>query len=432
MRISGWGRHPIHDATMMSVSSTLSAQAALKADPELVLIPRGMGRSYGDSALASVVIDTTRLNHLLAFDDSTGLLRCGAGVTFKDILDVFVPRGWFIPAVPGTRFITVGGAIASDVHGKGHHQEGSFSSHLRAVNVLLGSGEMIECSPVVHQDLFKATCGGMGLTGVITEATIQLQRIGSAYLRETTVKSDSLVETIRILRERDTANYSVAWLDCLTTGAQRGRGLVMSGEFLVDGKLAARPASGPGIPVDFPEGLLNRTTMRLFNTFYYHRKLRRETSRDCHYTTFFFPLDAIGQWNRIYGRSGFVQYQFVVPTDREDALDEVHRRIVASGRGSFLAVLKSFGPGNDHPLSFPMAGLTLAVDFRWEPALASWLDELDAIVVEAGGRIYLTKDCRMSLEVFRRAYPQWTSFVETRHRYHGDRFQSLQSRRLGL
>jgi decaprenylphospho-beta-D-ribofuranose 2-oxidase len=432
LEISGWGRHPRMAANVQVARTVEEARRIVRESAPAPLLPRGNGRSYGDSSLAAQVLDLRGLDHFLAFDAATGVLRCGAGVTLNDILETFVPRGWFVPSTPGTRFITMGGAIASDVHGKSHHLEGCFSRHVRHFTLLLGNGDLLRCSPDENAELFHATCGGMGLTGLVLEAEVQLIRINSSHLDETTTKTRSLAEALVALRESERAPYSVAWVDCLTNGPQRGRSLVMHGAFRDDSRLDWPRAGGPSVPIDAPAWVLNRHAMRAFNTLYYHRVQARQSQRVVHAAPFFYPLDAIGNWNRLYGKSGFTQYQFVLPFGAEAVLDRIHARIVDSGRGSFLAVLKTLGAANDNPLSFPLAGFTLAVDFKWEDALLPWLDELDAEVRDHGGRVYLTKDVRLSREHFRAMYPRWEAFANIRMRYHGGRFQSLQSSRLGL
>lgn len=430
--ITGWGRYPRVSAEIMLPRTAGEARQMMQDSSPSPLLPRGQGRSYGDSALAAKVMDLRLMNHFIAFDGHRGILRCAAGVTLDDILRTFVPQGWFVPSTPGTRFISVGGAIASDVHGKSHHLEGCFSRHVREIRLLLGNGDILQCSPSAHPDLFRATCGGMGLTGLILEAEIQLVRIHSSRLDETTRKTRSLAEAMARLRESENAPYSVAWVDCLTRGAERGRSLVMHAAFRDDGRFDWPPPGGLSVPVEAPDWLLNRHAMRAFNQLYYHRVRARESRRTVHAAPFFYPLDALLHWNRLYGRSGFTQYQFVLPFGAEAALDRLHARIVESGRGSFLAVLKTLGAANGNFLSFPIAGFTLAVDFKWEAGLADWLGELDAEVRGEGGRVYLTKDTRLGRDSFRAMYPQWNAFAEIRMRYHGGRFQSLQSTRLGL
>jgi FAD/FMN-containing dehydrogenase len=433
MRLTGWGRKPAVDAEVFAPCSIPDLQSWFPG-AQFRGIPRGNGRSYGDSALAPQVLSSRRLDRFLAFDAETGVLRCEAGVLLADILEVFVPRGWFLHATPGTKLISVGGAIASDVHGKSHHLEGCFSRHLERFSLMLADGGIVECSRAQHADLFRATCGGMGLTGFILEASLRLKPIRSAYLGETTFKAENLDHALSLFAEQSGAPYSVAWIDCLATGPRLGRSLLMTGDFIDDGRLQGTAKTPLSVPVDAPGFALNRYSVTAFNALYYHRvrALRRE--RVVHFDPFFYPLDGIGHWNRIYGKSGFTQYQFVIPKASGAAgITAVLQRIAASKRGSFLAVLKTFGPANGNYLSFPLEGYTLALDFKLEPGLVPFLEELDRIVLDHGGRIYLTKDVRMSAETFRTAYPRWEEFQNVRKKYGADKvFRSMQSDRLGL
>lgn len=432
MRTHGWGRYPVIDAESSRPATVTAAAAALLG--HATVTPRGLGRSYGDSALGDFVVDATGLDCLLEFDESTGRLRCGAGVSLATILSVFLPRGWLPPVTPGTRHVTIGGAIASDVHGKNHHVDGCFSSHVESFRLLLASGAIVNCSRTENAPLFHATCGGMGLTGLLLEATLHLKRVASAYIAETTFRTANLEETLALFDATAGATYSVAWIDCLARGAALGRSLLMTGEHVVEGGLAMAGPARLAIPVDFPSWTLNSWSIAAFNALYYHRVFRSGITRQVHCEKFFYPLDGIRDWNRMYGARGFLQYQFVIPrATGAPALAEILRRIAASGRGSFLAVLKAFGAANDNFLSFPLEGYTLALDFPLDASLLAFLDGLDAVVAAAGGRVYLTKDARMSASVFRSGYPRWEEFQEVR-RAHGaiGRFRSLQSMRLGL
>jgi FAD/FMN-containing dehydrogenase len=427
--LHGWGRYPRAEAQLALPQSELDCKKVLAASAPL--IAHGMGRSYGDSGLAHQVLSTRYLDHLVAFDAGTGLLTCSAGTTLDTILRLFVPRGWFLPVTPGTRFVTVGGAIASDVHGKNHHVDGTFGTHVRSLDLLLGNGERVTASPTVHADLFHATCGGMGLTGVILAATVQLRPIASSEIVQTTVKAPSLDAVLEAL-DGCTATYSVAWIDCLARNRQLGRSLLMLGEHAADGPLQAELPPPRPVPLDMPGALLNRFAATTFNALYY-RKRRREVAR-VPFERFFYPLDALAQWNRIYGKAGLLQYQCVLPKEAsKDGLREIIGRIAGSGLGSYLAVLKLFGRANDNLLSFPREGYTLALDFKVEPGVFGLLDQLDRIVLHHGGRLYLAKDARMSAETFRASYPRWQEFEAVRARWHAlGCFASLQSRRLGL
>ncbi|WP_026075782.1 FAD-binding oxidoreductase [Noviherbaspirillum massiliense] len=434
MLIHGWGRHPVVDAEIRAPLTPTSATSVLSECKDVPLIARGMGRSYGDSSLASHVISTAYLNLLLDFDRESGIVRCGAGVTLAELLDAFVPQGWFLPVTPGTKFVSVGGAIASDVHGKNHHLDGCFSEFVERFSLLLASGEIVTCSRSEHSDLFHATCGGMGLTGIILEASLRLKPIRSAMIDQTTFKAQNLAEAIELFEKHHDAEYSVAWIDCLATGNALGRSLVMLGRHSGSGNLSARSKRPMSVPVDMPAPLLNRFSIGAFNALYFHRIRRSPLAQQVHYEPYFYPLDGIHHWNRMYGKRGFTQYQFALPKAAGmEGMATILKRIAASGRGSFLAVLKAFGKENANLLSFPIEGYTLALDFKLEEALFPLLEELDAIVLDHGGRLYLTKDVRMSEATFKRSYPRWEAFQETRIRYGAQgRFASRQSQRLGM
>lgn len=432
MEIHGWGRYPRLDADVSyPLSPALCAKDVLDTPS---LIARGLGRSYGDSSLSERVLCTRHLDHFQAFDQTTGLLTCAAGVSLDELLRVFVPRGWFLPVTPGTRFVTIGGAIASDVHGKNHHIDGSFCDHLTGMELLLGNGERVHVSPTDKPDLFHATCGGMGLTGVILSATLRLKPIRSSAIVETTIKAPDLDAVLTAFDANAEATYSVAWIDCLARGKQLGRSLLMLGEHAQEGPLTVQARQPLLVPLDMPARLLNHATVQAFNTLYYRKTRAPRHTRHIPFEPFFYPLDTLSNWNRLYGRPGFVQYQFVLPKAAGvTGLHEVLERIAASGRGSFMAVLKAFGKGNDNPLSFPMEGYTLALDFKAEPAVFELLDQLDKLVLDYGGRLYLTKDARMNEATFKAGYPRWQEFDEIRARYHAiGKFASRQSRRLGL
>lgn len=435
MQIYGWGRYPQCEAeTIYTPLTAVALSKQLLESPRFVGIARGMGRSYGDSALASQVISTRYLNHLLAFDKQSGLLHCAAGVTLADLLNVIIPHGWFLPVTPGTKFITIGGAIASDVHGKNHHGDGSFSDYISCFSLMLANGEIITCSRTEHSDLFHATCGGMGLTGIIVAAELQLKSIKSTFIQQTTYKASDLKHALELMREHEKATYSVAWIDCLARGKHLGRSLLMLGEHTHNENLRVSPAKELPIPIHMPSFVLNHYAIRFFNTLYYERVPKINSESTLYYDTYFYPLDKLLNWNRLYGKTGFVQYQFVLPKETGvNGLKIILEKMSASQRGSFLAVLKAFGKGNANFLSFPMEGYTLALDFKISPGLFELLDELDHIVLDYGGRLYLTKDARMSEKVFKQSYPRWEEFQKIRQRYGAlEMFRSKQSERLGL
>lgn len=428
MKLTSWGRYPIIESSLISPSSI--SEILLNTD----IIPRGLGRSYGDSALAARVLSTLSLDHFLKFDEATGILTCEAGVSFSDILETFVPRGWFLPVTPGTKFVTVGGAIASDVHGKNHHIEGSFSRHVLSLEIMLADGSLLTCSQGQNTELFYATCGGMGLTGIIISATIQLKKIKSAYLNETTYKAKNLEEVFQLFEEHQAATYSVAWIDCLATGKNLGRSLLMLGEHAEEGGLILNTNKKLGIPFTMPTCLLNQYSIQAFNALYFNKQREKISQNFVHYDKYFYPLDGLNHWNRLYGKKGFTQYQFVVPKLAGlEGMTKILKEISSSKRGSFLSVLKSFGPANENYLSFPMEGYTLALDFKIEAGLFDLLERLDQIVLDYKGRIYLTKDVRMSEATFKQSYTKWTEFAKIRTHYGADkRFHSFQSERLGI
>lgn len=434
MHIQGWGHFPTIDAKVTIPVSQEHCQEILRQQPATAFIPRGMGRSYGDSSLASEIISTRQLNQLLGFDADLGVVRCGAGVILADLLEVFVPRGWFLPVTPGTKYVSIGGAIASDVHGKNHHQNGCISEYVDEFELLTGDGNIVSCSRKKHPGLFHATCGGMGLTGLILSATLRLKRIKSAFIKQTTIKTYNIKETLEQFEECDKSTYSVAWIDCMATGNSLGRSLLTTGEHDQNGSLHTPVKRKMCIPFDMPCQLLNRHLIQAFNTLYFQRIRKKWSTQHVHYEPFFYPLDGILHWNRLYGKNGFIQYQFVIPKAAgKEGLNTILKRIADSHRGSFLAVLKVLGKSNTNYLSFPQEGYTLALDFRMSDGLFKLLDELDTIVLDYKGRIYLTKDARMSAETFRRGYPHWENFQLIREQYGSKgRFASLQSQRLEL
>jgi FAD/FMN-containing dehydrogenase len=328
----------------------------------------------------------------------------------------------------------VGGAIASDVHGKNHHGEGTFGLHVRSIEMLLGNGEQVTASSTENADLFHATCGGMGLTGIILSATVQLKPIAASDIIETTIKAPSLDAVLEAFDAHAATTYSVAWIDCLARGASLGRSLLMLGEHAPDGPLTVQPPKALPMPFDMPASLLNRASVHAFNALYYGRVRQARSTRRIPFEPFFYPLDAITDWNRLYGKPGFVQHQFVLPKAAGVAgLRKVLERIAQSGHGSFLTVLKVFGKANTNLMSFPIEGYTLALDFKAEPAVFKLLDVLDRIVLDHGGRLYLTKDARMSEATFKAGYQRWTEFEAVRARWHAHgKFASNQSIRLGL
>lgn len=434
--ISGWGGYPTQEALVLRPLSPSDCQRLLRAagkEKDKTIITRGMGRSYGDSANAAQVLSATALEHFLDFDPATGVLTAEAGLTLRAMLGIIVPQGWFLPVTPGTSFVTLGGAIASDVHGKNHHIAGTFGQHVLSMTVLLGTGEVVTTSPTQLPDLFQATCGGMGLTGVILSATIQLIPIASAWIDQTTVRAANLEEIVAHFEAYKEATYSVAWIDCLAKGRALGKSVLMLGEHAKDGGAMLKMKNPLTVPMHAPAVLLNRFSVGAFNALYY-AKARHNRRQRVSLLPYFYPLDAIGGWNKLYGKAGFVQYQCVLPKDNGlQNLRAVLTKIAESGLGSFLAVLKQFGPANQHLLSFPMEGYTLALDFKCSAHTFALLQALDALVLSVGGRLYLSKDALMSEAMFKQTYPRWQEFEDIRQRYDAvGAFASAQSKRLGL
>lgn len=430
-KIYGWGRYPQQDAYLHAPASCASLE--LTAKQQNSVLARGMGRSYGDSANALNVLQTTYINHFIEFDKATGKLTAEAGITLREILEVIVPNGWFLPVTPGTSYVTLGGAIASDVHGKNHHLAGTFGQHVTSFNILLGTGEVVTTSPQQHADLFHATCGGMGLTGIIISATIQLLPIRSSLISQKTIKADCIEEACEVFESNSDATYSVAWIDCLSKGKSLGRSVIMLGEHSEQGGLEIDTRQKVSVPFSTPSALLNSLTMKAFNTAYWH-KSKHNLSQTVGLMPYFYPLDAVGEWNKLYGKKGFVQFQCVVP--KLDGVVNMRRlltEISNSGEGSFLAVLKQFGIANLNLLSFPTEGYTLALDFKVSEEAIMTVKKLEDMVLEMGGRLYLTKDAVMQESTFKATYPNWQVFEEVREQYGAiGKFSSTQSKRLGL
>lgn len=400
-KLSSWGNYPIADAQVHRFSSEEELRELLFQAGAVT--PRGNGRSYGDAALGNFVIETKRLNKLISFDRETGIIEAEAGVLLSEILEVSVPSGWFLSVTPGTKFISLGGAVASDVHGKNHHAEGCFSESVLMFRLMDGDGQIHECSREENTQLFWATIGGMGLTGMILSVKFQLKYIETAWIRQESLKADNLEEIFQFFEESEDWTYNVAWIDCLQKGATLGRSILMRGEHALRSELPQKNKANPlqlskkaepAVPFYFPSFVLNNLTVKIFNYLYFNKQRRKIVKGLVDYETFFYPLDAIHNWNRIYGKKGFIQYQMVIPkADGLSGMKEILEAIAASGNGSFLAVLKLFGEKNPEAYnSFPERGYTLALDFKVNRKLPSLIQTLDAIVMKYGGRIYLTKD----------------------------------------
>lgn len=414
--LASWGRYPYlpQERHACAWRDQLPGLLQYLAQQPHGTLPYGNGRSYGDSCLAysGELLQTRQLNRLISTNWETGVVRAEAGVTLAEVLAVAVPRGWFLPVTPGTKFVTLGGAVANDVHGKNHHVRGTFGSHLQRFLLLRSDQEEpLLCSPEHNAELFRATIGGLGLTGVITWVEIKLIPISSSLIDCITVRFDSLNEFFSLSEEFDkTHEYTVAWIDCLAKGPSAGRGVFSVGNHSRGGELKVDNRKRLNVPVTPPFTLMNNISLNLFNKAYYHLHKEGRHSFQGSYDPFFYPLDSILHWNRIYGRRGFQQYQCVIPTAAAaSAMVDILNSIAASGSGSFLAVMKRCGdipsPGL---MSFPMPGVSLALDFPQRNELENGLfRRLDSIVRHAGGRLYPAKDAHMTGEDFRAFYPAW-------------------------
>lgn len=410
-----WGRYP----RCGSESRWLErVDAALPAVTGKKLLPFGLGRSYGDCCLndGGVLLRTRTLNRILSFDRAKGVLRSEAGVSLDEILKVIVPAGWFLPVSPGTKYITLGGAIANDVHGKNHHVAGTFGCHVNQFELLRSDGQRLLCSKEENPEWFNATIGGLGLTGLITWGEIRLKPIQNAFISLETVKLRNLEDFLEVSAASDsTFEYTVAWFDGLASECNLGRGIFMRGNHAIDPSLNLEVHSDPGLqmPFDAPNFLLNNLSIKAFNFCYYHRQQRAVKKSKTHYNPFFYPLDSIGRWNRIYGKRGFFQYQCLIPFSAgREPVRKILSIISASNQGSFLGVIKTFGSVSSPGLiSFPRPGITLALDFSNNGSRTLGLfRNLDRIVREARGRLYPAKDACMRAEDFRSFYPQWEEF----------------------
>lgn len=428
-KIKSWGNYPYFHGKCIDYSKDL-----LDKNFKIQSIPYGNGRSYGDSCLSKNIINIKVLDRFISFDQQNGTITTESGVLLDEIIKVIIVKGWFLKINPGTKYITIGGAIAADIHGKNHHIEGCFSECVNWFNLLLPSGKVVKCTRQENRELFLSTCGGMGLTGIILNAEIKLKKVNSVNIEQKTIKTKNLKETFEVFESIKNEPYSVAWIDCLAKGNNIGRSVIMSGDFANDGDLNYRLTKKINIPFFFPSFVLNTITVKIFNLIYYNKKYKKISYSKVGLDSFFFPLDSIYNWNRIYGKNGFTQYQFIIPKkDSFIGLKEILKEIANSGMGSFLAVLKLYGQENDNYLSFPLEGYSLALDFKIEPKVFTLLDKLDKIVLKYNGRIYLSKDCRVSKNVFEKGYPKIKAFRKLRKKYNLiGVLESLQSKRIEI
>jgi decaprenylphospho-beta-D-ribofuranose 2-oxidase len=447
--LTGWGRTSPTAATVHRVSDPAQVAAMVAGAGSRGVIARGLGRSYGDAAqnAGGLVLDMTALNASIDLDPATGTVTCDAGVSFDALLRVLLPAGWFVPVTPGTRQVTLGGAVAADVHGKNHHRDGGIGRHLRSLDLLTGDGEIRPIGPDRSPELFWATTGGMGLTGVILRVTLQLIAVDSSWVLVDTERAPDLDAVLAGLRAADQHfPYTVAWVDCLARGRSLGRGVLTSGTHAPAAALPRRACSHPlafggnlgdrlpAVPPLFPAGLMRRESALAFNEMWFRRAPRRRTAQPQRIGSFFHPLDALPDWNRLYGPRGLLQYQLVVPDNAASVVESVIGRLAASGTPGLLAVLKRFGAGDPGPLSFPTTGWTLAVDLpSGARGLGDLLDTFDEQVAAAGGRVYLAKDSRLRPELLPAMYPRLDEWREVRAKADPhDMFRSDLARRLAL
>lgn len=439
--LTGWGRSTRSQAHVVRPDSVEDI-TGLVADAPSVL-GRGMGRAYGDAAQCAggLVISTERLQQCSPPD---AVMDVAAGVSIDDLLRRIVPAGYFVPVTPGTRYVSIGGALASDIQGKNHHADGALSAHTESIDLVLADGTPATVGPDRDPDLFWATAGGMGLTGVITGARIRMRSIRSSQLRVDTTRADDLDDLIAAMYEADsTHRYSVAWVDTLARGKTLGRSVLTVGDFADADELPVKQRGNPlaydpkrpvSAPSMVPNRALNRWSVAAFNEMWFRKAPKRRIGELQDIATFFHPLDGVNDWNRIYGPRGFLQYQVIVPDGHEDLVRRLLEQFADSRCPVFLAVLKRFGPEGPSPITFALKGWTLALDIPTDvPGLSALLDRMDSDVAAAGGRIYLTKDSRMSPDTFRAMYPKAKEFGLVRDRVDPDRkFRSDLSERLGL
>lgn len=400
-KVTNWSNYPVVEKEIRTENTLKGIRGYLRQSNDM--IARGNGRCYGDASLGEHIFSTKKLNNFISFDRLNGIIECESGVLLSEVLEVTVQQGYFLYVTPGTKFISVGGAIASDVHGKNHHVEGCFSESILDFNLLNENGEVIQCSREENADKFWATIGGMGLTGIILSARFKLKNIETKYIRQESIKAENLDGIFKLFDESESWTYNVAWIDCLQKGKNIGRSILIRGEHALKAELPAKLSKDvlkidkkfkPTVPFYFPGFVLNNLTVKAFNFLYFNKQTKKEIHNFVNYETFFYPLDVVNDWNKIYGKKGFIQYQMVIPKEKgKEGMKKILETIANSGNGSFLVVLKLFGKNNPQAYnSFPLEGYTLALDFKVNKKLPELVKKLDDVVEEYGGRIYLTKD----------------------------------------
>lgn len=439
-KLAGWGNYPVLESSVVTPRSEDDFKEVLQ---ENNLVARGLGRSYGDQALNDNhwVALCTRFNCFLSWSEPEGILECQAGVSLEEIISVFAPRGWFPKICPGTKFVTIGGAIANDIHGKAHHIDGSFVNCVISFTILLADGRILNASRTENADLFWANFGGLGLLGLILTVTLQLRRIETTYFNQKSIVISNLDHMLETLDKHDHEyNYSVAWIDALAKGKKLGSGVITFGngarfnelpDKLKADPLKLHPKSKLDLPLFLPSFALNTFTVRILNRVIAF--VQHSPREFVHYEKFFFPLDAINNWNKGYGKRGFIQYQFVIPEENgKKNLTEILEMIAGSGCTPFLNVFKRMGDAQGI-LSFPFKGYTLAIDFPVTKKLFSFTPRLDQKVLDAGGRLYLGKDALLKEQMFKAMYPQYQEWLAVKQKYDpGNKFSSAIARRLGL
>jgi decaprenylphospho-beta-D-ribofuranose 2-oxidase len=416
MILTNWGLYPQKDVTLLQPANETELKKHIVEND--FLIPRGNGRCYGDASLANKTVSITQLKEVIHFDDKQGTIECQTGILLSEILELIVPHGFFLPVSPGTKFITLGGAIAADIHGKNHHKEGAISSHVLAFELMNAGGTKVLCSQETNSDLFWSTFGAMGTTGIIVSAKIKLLPIETAYIRQVAIKARNIEHLFELFENNRHYTYSVAWIDSLAKGKKLGRSVLLLGEHAklheLDQSLKKDPLKvhrNPRltVPFMFPNFFLNKWVIRLFNFLFYNKQIKSVSQNCLHYDAYFYPLDIANSWNKIYGRNGFLQYQFVIPFSAgKPTLIKLFKLISESGFGSFLTVLKEFGDGNVRAKnSFPIKGYTFAMDIKITDGIFPFLEKLDKIVSDHGGKIYIAKDARLSGSEFKKQYPKF-------------------------
>jgi FAD/FMN-containing dehydrogenase len=438
--LAGWGNYPVAESYTIIPRNEADCVTAMREEK---LVARGLGRSYGDQAINDnkYVAVCTKLNYFISWNEQEGILQCQAGVSLEEIISTFGPKGWLPMICPGTKFVTIGGAIANDIHGKAHHIDGSFVNCVISFTILLADGRIVTASRAEHEDLFWANFGGLGLLGVILTATIRLRKIETTYFKQKSVVIKDLDHMLEALDKYDHEyNYSVAWIDALAKGKKLGSGVLTLGNAAQLAELPEKLKSNPlklhstgklAVPFFFPSFVLNGLTVRVLNRVIAF--VQNSPKEFVHYEKFFFPLDAINNWNKGYGKRGFIQYQFVIPEENgRQNLQEILEMIAASGCTPFLNVFKRMGDGQGI-LSFPFKGYTLAIDFPVSKQLLAFTPKLDAKVLAAGGRLYLGKDALLNEFMFKEMYPQHRQWLDIKKKYDpSNEFSSNISRRLGL